>query len=52
MKFQVYVSTHSHPWNSAWCFTMYIFLELIEFSLSYLSISFEKEELQKADLVR
>lgn len=48
MKFQVHVSAHSHPWHSAWCITLYIFLELTEFSGSYLPMSFEKEELQKA----
>lgn len=47
MKYHVYVSAHSHPWHSAWCIILYVILELMGFSESYLQINFKKEELQE-----
>lgn len=47
MKFQVYACALSHPWYSALCIIQYIILELMEFSESYLQISFKKEKLQE-----
>ena len=47
MKYQVYVSAHSHPWHSAWCIILYIISELMEFSESYFQVNFKKEKLQE-----
>lgn len=43
MKYHVYVRAHSDLWHSVWCIILYVILELMGFSESYLQINFKKE---------